>query len=231
MRLETALTVEPGFTTEARHVVIIRKVEIDKFELYRPFVFYAVILTGLNIAAIRSGEASLSRTALLVAVGLFTWGLIEYVIHRWVLHHEPSKQGFDLAGNRTHLKHHADPLSLERLNVQLGDRLPVCAVYCLATWMATGSWQAMTYLYTGLMTGYFFYEYLDYQAHHGLARSRFIRYFRKYHLLHHHYDAKVRFGVTSPLFDYIFGTYHVEQKTKPARQKMNLDARLDTGRI
>ena len=189
-----------------------RHLEINKIELYRPFVFYTVILAGLNIAAVKSGELSLPRTGAFFFLGLFIWGLYEYVVHRWVLHREPGANGLDLPGNRTHLKHHADPLSLERLNVQLSESLPVSVVYCLIAWAATGSWQSMTYLYTGLMVGYFFYEYLDFQAHHGMSRSRFVRYFRKYHLLHHHYDAKVRYGVTSPLFDYLFGTYHVEKR-------------------
>ena len=64
----------------------------------------------------------------------------------------------------------------------------------------------------GLIAGYFFYEYLDFQAHHGTSRGRLTRYFRKYHLQHHHYDATVRFGVTSPLFDYLFGTFHIEKR-------------------
>jgi sterol desaturase/sphingolipid hydroxylase (fatty acid hydroxylase superfamily) len=189
-----------------------RNLEIDKFELYRPFVFYAVILTVLNVAAVKSGGVSFSQTVFCFSGGLLIWGLYEYVVHRWVLHRVPGESGLDLPGNRTHLKHHADPQSLERLNVQLRESLPVCVVYCLIAWMATGSWQSMTYLYTGLMAGYFFYEYLDFQAHHGMSRSRLVRYFRKNHLLHHHYDAKVRYGVTSPLFDYIFGTYHMEQR-------------------
>ena len=62
------------------------------------------------------------------------------------------------------------------------------------------------------MLGYFFYEYLDYQAHHGAARNALVRYYRRYHLLHHHCDAEARFGVTSPLFDLLFGTYRVERK-------------------
>ena len=191
-----------------------RNQEIDKFELYRPFVFYIVILTIMNVAAVNSGDVSFLQATGYTSIGLLIWGLYEYAVHRWVLHRVPSENGLDLPGNRTHLKHHADPLSLERLNVQLSESIPVCVVYCLIAWAATGSWQSMTYLYTGLMAGYFFYEYLDYQAHHGMARSRFVRYFRKYHLMHHHYDAKVRYGVTSPLFDYIFGTYHVEKKKK-----------------
>jgi hypothetical protein len=194
-----------------------RNLEIDKIQLYRPFVFYAVILTCLNVAAIKSVGFQFTQTVVFVSVGLLIWGLYEYAVHRWVLHREPRENGFDLPGNRTHLKHHADPLSLERLNVQLSESVPVCVVYCLITWAVTGSWQSMTYLYTGLMAGYFFYEYLDFQAHHGMSRSRFVRYFRKYHLMHHHYDAKVRYGVTSPLFDYIFGTYHTTKAIKPRR--------------
>jgi sterol desaturase/sphingolipid hydroxylase (fatty acid hydroxylase superfamily) len=198
-----------------------RNLEIDKFQLYRPFIFYTVILICLNVAAVKSEGVSFLSAAGFFSVGLLIWGLYEYVVHRWVLHREPGENGLDLPGNRTHLKHHADPDSLERLNVQLSESVPVCVVYCLIAWAATGSWQSMTYLYTGLMAGYFFYEYLDFQAHHGMSRTRFIRYFRKYHLLHHHYDAKVRYGVTSPLFDYIFGTYHVEKRRNPVMRLGN----------
>ena len=186
--------------------------QIDKVQLYRPFAFYAAALALMHFAVLRSGEASLAAGALLFVGGLLTWGLYEYATHRWVLHRVPREDGFNLPGNVTHLRHHADPNALDRLNVQLSESVPVCVVYLLIAWAATGSWQSAVYLFTGLIAGYFFYEYLDYQAHHGSARGRVVRYFRRYHLMHHHYDATVRYGVTSPLFDYIFGTYHVEKK-------------------
>jgi sterol desaturase/sphingolipid hydroxylase (fatty acid hydroxylase superfamily) len=172
----------------------------------------------MNAAVWMSGAPSLPSIAANIALGLLTWGLYEYATHRWVLHREPRENGFNLPGNLTHLTHHEHPQSLERLNVQLSESVPVCVVYCLIAWAVTGSWKSMTHLYTGLIAGYFFYEYLDFQAHHGLSRSRFIGYFRKYHLLHHHYDAKVRYGVTSPLFDLIFGTYHLKERTNPQRR-------------
>ena len=194
-----------------------RNQQIDRLRLYKPFIFYTVILILMHSAVVGSGESSLVSAAALFAGGLLTWGLYEYAVHRWVLHREPKGDGFNLPGNLTHLRHHADPNSLQRLNVQLGESLPVCVVYFLAAWGLSGSWQAATHLYTGLMAGYFFYEYLDYQAHHGTSRTRLVRYFRKYHLQHHHYDATVRYGVTSPLFDYLFGTYHIENRRNPAR--------------
>lgn len=191
-----------------------RNLQVDKFQLYKPFIFYIAVLALMHFAVIRSWALSLPAAAALFFVGLLTWGLYEYAAHRWVLHREPRAEGFNLPGNLTHLRHHADPQSLQRLNVQLSESVPVCVVYCLLAWAATGSWQAMTYLFTGLIAGYFFYEYLDFQAHHGTSRTRLIRYFRKYHLQHHHYDATIRYGVTSPLFDYLFGTYHIEKKRR-----------------
>lgn len=188
-----------------------RNQEVDRVELYKPFIFYTAVLSFMQCAVVRSNESSLTAAAGLFVAGLLTWGLYEYVTHRWVLHREPKAEGFNLPGNVTHLRHHADPNSLQRLNVQLSESIPVCVVYYLAAWALTGSWQAATHLYTGLIAGYFFYEYLDFQAHHGTSRGRLTRYFRKYHLQHHHFDATVRFGVTSPLFDYIFGTFHIEK--------------------
>ncbi|HEX8557084.1 MAG TPA: sterol desaturase family protein [Pyrinomonadaceae bacterium] len=193
-----------------------RNLQVDKLQLYKPFIFYTAVLSLLHAAVIREGAFRLPEAAGLVCAGLLTWGLYEYAVHRWVLHREPRVHGFNLPGNLTHLRHHADPHSLQRLNVQLSESVPVCVVYYLLAWGATGSWQAATHLFTGLIAGYFFYEYLDFQAHHGTSRTRLIRYFRKYHLQHHHYDATVRYGVTSPLFDYLFGTFHLKKRRAAA---------------
>lgn len=194
-----------------------RNQQVDRFQLYKPFIFYIAVLFVMQFAVVRSGASSLTSAAGLFVAGLLTWGLYEYATHRWVLHREPKAEGLNLPGNLTHLRHHADPNSLQRLNVQLSESVPVCVVYYLLAWGLTGSWQAATHLFTGLIAGYFFYEYLDFQAHHGTSRGRLTRYFRKYHLQHHHYDATVRFGVTSPLFDYLFGTFHIEKRSNASK--------------
>ena len=73
----------------------------------------------------------------------------------------------------------------------------------------------MAYLFIGLIGGYFGYEWLHYQAHHGASRLRLLRYLKKYHLLHHHQTPDLRFGVTSPIVDYLFGTYQPVGKRAP----------------
>src|SRR5215207_9114769 len=203
--------------SRAKQTRLERNQQVNRFQLYKPFIFYTAVLSFTQFAVVLSNGSSLLSAAGLFVVGLLTWGLYEYATHRWVLHREPKAEGFNLPGNLTHLRHHTDPNSLQRLNVQLSESIPVCVVYVLLAWVITGSWQAATHLFTGLIAGYFFYEYLDSQAHHGASRGQLARYFRKYHLQHHHYDATVRFGVTSPLFDYLFGTFHIEKRSNAGR--------------
>ena len=199
-----------------------RRRQIDKFQLYKPFVFYTGVLFVLHAAVIRSQSTSFAFAGVLLAAGLMCSGFLEYATHRWVLHRLPRAKGFNLPGNLTHLRHHDDPQSLQRLNVQLSESVPVCVAYFLLAWTISGQWQSATYLFTGLMAGYFFYEYLDFQAHHGTSRTRLIRYLRKYHNQHHHYDATVRYGVTSPLFDYLFGTLELPKKTRRVKQPIRI---------
>ena len=85
--------------------------------------------------------------------------------------------------------------------------LPLALGYCSPAWAVMSSWQAVVYLFIGLMAGYFSYEFLHYQAHHRAPRLRIFRYLKRYHLLHHHQSSALRFGVTSPVFDYLFGTF------------------------
>jgi sterol desaturase/sphingolipid hydroxylase (fatty acid hydroxylase superfamily) len=184
-----------------------------------PFVFYGVAMIALGVSAVASGPPAPSVIAILLLLGLLSWGLYEYLVHRFVLHHDARAKSFALPGNEVHQRHHANPLDLERLYVTLREGAPVSAAYALLMWLLLGSWQAMAFAYIGFHAGYFFYEWLDYQAHHGRPRSRIIRYLKKYHLQHHHVDGSRRYGVTSPLFDLLFGTFHLEKErvSKPAR--------------
>jgi sterol desaturase/sphingolipid hydroxylase (fatty acid hydroxylase superfamily) len=174
-----------------------------------PYCFYAPLAIGATVAAHRSETIPIIHVTTLIAAGLLSWGLFEYVIHRFVLHRDPAAGRVVLPGNVTHLAHHADPDALDRLYVPLREGVPIAAAYYVMVWALTGSWQAAAHLFAGLMLGYLFYEWLDYEAHHGRSRSSVMRYYRKYHLQHHYVADRARYGVTSPIFDMLFGTYHI----------------------
>ena len=58
----------------------------------------------------------------------------------------------------------------------------------------------------GLAMAYVAYERLHLWTHHGRARTRPGRYLKRYHMEHHYKDSARSFGVSSPVWDWVFGT-------------------------
>ena len=182
---------------------------------FSPFLFYTMLSLGLGLAAVSSETRSLSSILFLFLTGVLTWGLIEYGLHRLVFHFDAqSEKGRELV-YAMHLSHHAQPKALDDLFTSLRLSLPIALCYCALAWAVTRSWQAMVYIFIGLIAGYFSYEFLHYRAHHHRPRFRLFRYLKKYHMLHHHQTAALHFGVTSPVFDYLFGTFQATQSKSP----------------
>ena len=181
-----------------------------------PFYFYTVVVTVLLAFAVTGNGLSASRIVLLLLFGLLSWGLIEYVLHRFVFHFDARSIIARKFVYAAHLSHHENPKTTDHLLASLQISLPIATAYWLLAWAALGTWRAASYLFTGLVVGYFFYEWLHFQAHHCRSRLPLLRYLKKYHLLHHYRTPNLRFGVTSPVFDFLFGTYEPVRKTVKA---------------
>ena len=193
-----------------------------------PFYFYTPLAVGLGVAAIMSEARSFASILLLCFTGVVTWGLTEYWLHRLVFHFDAqSERGRELV-YAMHLSHHAQPKALDDLFTSLRLSLPIALCYCALAWAVTRSWQAMVYIFVGLIAGYFSYEFLHYRAHHHRPRFRLFRYLKKYHMLHHHQTAALRFGVTSPVFDYLFGTFQATQSKSPLTTEKHHVRRLNS---
>ena len=173
---------------------------------FTPFYFYTAAALCLGAAA-AGGGPSLGSILSLLVTGLLSWGLVEYALHRFIFHYDARSESGRKFVHAAHLAHHEDPGAANRLFTSLWMSVPIAAGYWLLAWAAGGSWRSASYLFIGLVAGYFCYEWLHFQSHHGRPRLRLFRYLRRYHLLHHHQTPGLRFGVTSPLFDLAFGTF------------------------
>ena len=171
-----------------------------------PVYFYTALVVCL-IAITRHESFSTIRILLLVGVGVLSWTLIEYGLHRFVFHYRARSAFGTKLLYAAHLSHHENPRAMSRLFASLSLSLPIASAYFLLGRVATGSWHAAAFLFAGLTAGYFCYEWLHFQAHHRRPRLRLFRYLKTYHLLHHHQTPELRFGVTSPLFDLLLGTF------------------------
>jgi sterol desaturase/sphingolipid hydroxylase (fatty acid hydroxylase superfamily) len=183
-----------------------------------PFYFYTAIVLSLTAAVSSYGPPKGVIFTLLI-FGFLSWGLLEYVLHRFVFHFNATSVFGRNFVYSTHLTHHENPKSTENLFANMQISLPIATAYWLFAWAVSGTWQAASCLFIGLIAGYFCYEALHFLAHHGRSRLPLVRYLRKYHLLHHYRTPDRRFGVTSPVFDLLFGTFQPVRKLVRSKNK------------
>jgi sterol desaturase/sphingolipid hydroxylase (fatty acid hydroxylase superfamily) len=138
------------------------------------------------------------------AVGTLAWTLVEYMIHRWAFHIEPTT---DL-GKRVHFLvhgiHHDYPRDSTRLVMPLLVSIPLAmAFYALFAAMLGPFHNA---LFGGFIFGYVAYDSIHYATHHFPMTSRIGRFLKEYHMKHHYVDDHTGFGVSTPLWDIVFRT-------------------------
>jgi sterol desaturase/sphingolipid hydroxylase (fatty acid hydroxylase superfamily) len=174
---------------------------------------YTAVVLCLGFVAALAGLFSWSIIPLLT-IGLVSWSLFEYVMHRFVFHYDARSRLGRKFLYHAHVAHHENPVAKSQISSSLIMGLPIGAAYWLLAWVATGSGVAASWLFIGLAAGFFSYKWVHFQCHHRRSRLRLLRYLRHYHLLHHHKTPELRFGVTSPLFDLIFGTFRAPSQRR-----------------
>jgi sterol desaturase/sphingolipid hydroxylase (fatty acid hydroxylase superfamily) len=60
--------------------------------------------------------------------------------------------------------------------------------------------------HSGFVFGYMIYDLTHYYLHHFNPKTHYGRQLKKHHMLHHFKDSTSRFGVSSKVWDYVFGT-------------------------
>ncbi|NMM80182.1 hypothetical protein B2J86_04415 [Acidovorax sp. SRB_14] len=175
--------------------------EHSKAAYLADFALYGAAVLALAVALGFFGPegrgAELAATALL---GLGAWTLVEYGLHRFVLH---GLQPF----RRWHALHHAHPAALICTPTLLSAALIALLVF-LPALLLSDLWRACA-LTLGLLAGYLTYAVVHHALHHGMAPGRWLQRRRHWHALHHRAgDPGDCYGVTTALWDRVFGTGH-----------------------
>ena len=134
--------------------------------------------------------------------GAASWTVAEYGLHRFAMH-ELRGRG---PASVEHLEHHADVSYFSPASKKLASAAGTTVVtYPLAASIAGRRWA--TAFTGGLLGMYFAYEVAHRRTHTHPPTNRYARWARRNHM-HHHFGAPMRnFGVTSPVWDRLFGTY------------------------
>ena len=173
--------------------------EHGKLAYWSDFAFYGVVVAlfsgGVIFASPRGhGVAS----AALVLLGLVSWSLLEYLIHRFLLHGVAPFAGW-------HERHHLRPTALVSAPTVLSATLLAALVFLPA--LALGGLLASSAFFLGVLAGYLVYAFVHHATHHWRAEGAWSRRRKRWHALHHRHAADgCCYGVTSGFWDHVFFT-------------------------
>lgn len=142
--------------------------------------------------------------------GIFVWTLAEYLLHRFLFHYEPSQPWLQRVWYLIHGVHHEQPQCKTRLVMPPILSIPLAftfyGLFSLVIGLIVGAPRWIGPLFSGFLTGYVMYDMTHYATHHLSMKWGFLKFLKRNHLLHHYQTPDDRYGISSPLWDYVFGT-------------------------
>jgi sterol desaturase/sphingolipid hydroxylase (fatty acid hydroxylase superfamily) len=162
------------------------------------FIYPWLVLALLAGVAVRAGALEWVYWSVACAVGVAAWTLIEYVVHRSVLHEiRPFVEMHDM--------HHDSPADLVGTPTWMTLSI-ACFGVLLPLWWATGL-AVGGGLTAGLTIGYLWFGAVHHAIHHWEpAPGSYLFRAKRRHLIHHYSRQPCNFGVTVGFWDSVFGT-------------------------
>jgi sterol desaturase/sphingolipid hydroxylase (fatty acid hydroxylase superfamily) len=185
---------------------LIRRLGSSVFNYWFGYVANLSLVAWLVSHAFARGDspAPLSSLALVAyaALGLFSWTLTEFLLHRYVYHVWKSflSEGHEL--------HHKSP----RAMIGVPWYLTTIAIVVLFELLAIPFGAAATGVVMGFnWLGYVFYCITHHGSHRWSLRRGWLKKMKRHHLIHHAHP-EYNWGFTTPLWDHVFGTHYDRRK-------------------
>jgi len=169
-----------------------------------PFLFWLPVLGYAAYHAAGNGVGLGVGVALGLA-GLLAWTFAEWTLHRYLFHYVGPRPWQRRMHFVLHGVHHDFPQDGDRLVMPLGASIPLGVGFYMIFRAVIGP-VLVDPLFVGFALGYLIYDGTHYAIHHFRMSSRWGRWIKRYHIVHHHTGEQARWGVSSPLWDWVFGT-------------------------
>jgi len=193
---------------------------LTKTHIAIPLVIFTVISACLiYYGIIEKGFGTLDILLLFLA-GMFVFTFFEYIIHRYAYHSGPEEYDHDHISYKIHGVHHEYPKDKQRLAMPPVLALILATIFFIIYRSLMGDY-VFGFL-AGFLMGYTLYLTIHYSVHIFRVPKNFLKILWKHHAIHHYSQPDRAFGVSSPLWDYIFRTMP-KSKTKTPMEGQFID--------
>jgi sterol desaturase/sphingolipid hydroxylase (fatty acid hydroxylase superfamily) len=174
-----------------------------------PLLVWVPIISFLYYYSFTALHFTTGQLMGLLFLGLFVWTLAEYYLHRYVFHFNATTPLQKRLQFLIHGLHHDDPNDPTRLVMPpAGSLILAVILYSLfrAVFGIFGAADASVPFFAAFAIGYLCYDYIHYGTHHFKPTSRLGKMIKQHHMLHHFVDHDAKWGVSSPIWDYLLNT-------------------------
>lgn len=177
-----------------------------------PLTIFFSYAAGLLYWSVTHTSLSVWITVLLFFVGVIAFTWVEYNVHRYVFHMPTYTKFREKMQYTMHGVHHEFPKDKDRLAMPPILSITIATLLLFIFRLILGD-LVFSFL-PGFLVGYAMYLAIHYMVHAYQPPKNFLKYLWINHSVHHYKDGVGVYGVSSPLWDYIYGTMdHEPTKT------------------
>lgn len=170
---------------------------INRFLYFGDFLAIPVAVTVFTYFAFAAGGLRLAPDfGVSLLIGLATWTLVEYTIHRFVYHHAP-------VFSALHNSHHQAPNEFIGVPSFVSSGFIVAVCYFPIRMLDAAAASGFT---SGMLLGYAAYMFVHHATHHFPIQPGDWLYKARVRHMAHHYHDNANFGVSTGFWDRVFDT-------------------------
>lgn len=178
--------------------------KLSRTHIFVPLLIFLTYSSALLYWSITHTALNNGATVVMFFVGMFAFTWVEYALHRYLFHMGTFTRLRVKLQYTIHGVHHEFPKDKDRLAMPPLLSITLSTILLLLFRLVIGDF-VFSFL-PGFLVGYTAYLGIHYMVHAYPPPKNLFRTLWINHSLHHYKHGEMIFGVSSPLWDYIYGT-------------------------
>ena len=186
--------------------------KLSRTHISIPISIFLIYAGSLLYWSVTHTSLSIAWNMAFFFTGIFAFTWAEYMLHRYIFHMKTFTELRARLQYTMHGVHHEFPKDKERLAMPPLLSVTIATVLLLLFRVIMGD-VVFSFL-PGFLVGYALYLSIHYMVHAYQPPRNFLKWLWVNHSIHHYKDGEVVFGVSSPFWDYIYGTMDARKTEK-----------------
>lgn len=186
-----------------------------------PLVIWGMYLPIMGFLLYYSGARlnfTTGRIVLVFLSGMLFWSFFEYIAHRFIFHWVSNNGRVQKFAYILHGNHHHYPRDRQRLFMPPVPSIIMASVLFGLMYLIMKGY-AFSF-FPGFLFGYLMYGSMHYAIHAWNPPFKWMKPLWRNHHLHHYKNEHNGFGVSSTIWDHVFGTMFDLKKEKEDKEKV-----------